>query len=130
MSPAAIRRLIGVYGADGGLRGELTYWVGARLGRAHCSLCDVTHGLVRPREEWKHYVAGLPVPFETFHRDDQPAEVRAAADDQSPCVVAETAGGLVLLLHPDDLEACSGSVSALGHAVTGAAEQAGLTLGG
>ena len=130
MSPAAIRRLVGVYGADGGLRGELTYWVGVRLGRAHCSLCDVTHGLVRPRDEWKHYVAGLPVPFETFHRDDQPAAVRSAADDRSPCVVAETDAGLVLLLDPGDLEACNGSVDALGRALIGAAEQAGLTLGG
>ena len=25
------------------IRGELTYWVGARLGRRHCSLCEITH---------------------------------------------------------------------------------------
>ena len=35
------------------LRGELTYWVGARLGRAHCALCAITHGLVRERRDWK-----------------------------------------------------------------------------
>ncbi len=40
-------RLIGVYDADGTLRGELGYWVGARLGRRHCSLCDITHALRR-----------------------------------------------------------------------------------
>ncbi len=48
-----IRRLVGVYHADGTLLGEVSYFVGARLGRAHCSLCDITHGLVRERPEWR-----------------------------------------------------------------------------
>ena len=42
-----IVRLIGVYDANGTLSGELAYWIGARLGRRHCSLCDITHGSVR-----------------------------------------------------------------------------------
>jgi hypothetical protein len=33
--------LIGVYAADGTVTGELAYFVGARLGRAHCALCDI-----------------------------------------------------------------------------------------
>jgi hypothetical protein len=37
-------RLVGVYDADGTPRGEIAYWVGARLGRTHCALCDITHG--------------------------------------------------------------------------------------
>ena len=48
-----IVRLVGVYDADSTLRGELSYWVGARLGRRHCSLCKITHGSVRQRPEWK-----------------------------------------------------------------------------
>ena len=67
-----IVRLVGVYDADSTLRGELAYWVGARLGRRHCSLCDITHGSVRQRPEWKTCRAELPVPFDTFHRNDQP----------------------------------------------------------
>jgi hypothetical protein len=27
----------------------LSSFIGARLGRAHCALCDITHGLVRER---------------------------------------------------------------------------------
>ncbi len=58
---ATILRLVGVYDADGSLRGELAYWVRARLGRAHCALCDITHGAVRERREWQAGRAELPV---------------------------------------------------------------------
>lgn len=107
---------------DGSLRGELTYWVGARLGRAHCSLCDITHGLVHEQSEWRTYHDGLPVPFGTrTARDDQPAEVRATTGDVAPVVVAETTAGIVNLLAPADLDACEGSadrlVEALDHAI-------------
>src|SRR4051794_20045895 len=108
-----IRRLIGVYDADGSLRGELTYFVGARLGRRHCSLCDITHGLVRERPEWSAFRSSLPVPFDTYHRDDQPDDVRAAHQGQEPVVLAATDGGLVGLLAADELSKCRGSVEQL-----------------
>ena len=48
MDPVApIERLIGVYDADGGLRGELAYVLGHLAGRAECALCDITHSAVR-----------------------------------------------------------------------------------
>lgn len=90
---AQLRRLIGVYDADGTWRGELAYWIGARLGRRHCSLCDITHGSVRARPEWVACKAGLPVEFVTFHRNDQPDEVRAAAGGRAPAVVATPTAG-------------------------------------
>ena len=108
-SPASIRRLIGVYNADGTLRGELTYWVGARLGRAHCALCDITHGSVRERPDWIACRAGLPVPFDTFHRNDQPEAVRELLGDNIPAVVADTDRGLLQLLGPVELTACEAS---------------------
>ena len=121
-STASIRRLIGVYNADGTLRGELTYWVGARLGRAHCALCDVTHGSVRERPDWIACRAGLPVPFDTYHRNDQPPAVRELLGDRIPAVVADTDHGLMLLLGPDELAACVASPDRLVDALTDAAE--------
>lgn len=112
-----IVRLIGVYDADGTIRGELAYWVGARLGRAHCSLCDITHGSVRARPEWTTCRAGLAVPFDTYHRNDQPPAVREATHNTAPAVVAETTEGIVLLLGPSDLEACGGSIERLIEAI-------------
>jgi len=129
VSSSRILRLIGVYDADGTIRGELAYWIGARLGRRHCSLCDITHGSVRRRPEWNACQAVLPVPFDTFHRDDQPAQVRAAADDQAPVVVAQTEHGHALLLTTSDIGACDGSSDRLVEAIERAATRRGLTWG-
>lgn len=122
-----IVRLIGVYDADGTIRGELAYWLGARLGRAHCALCDITHGLVRERADWSTCRAALPVIFDTYHRDQQPDGVRTAIGNKLPAVVAETTGGLVPLLDPDDLAACRGSTKELFDAVERAVIRAGLS---
>lgn len=123
-----VRRLVGVYDAEGTLRGELTYWVGARLGRAHCSLCDITHGTFRERGDWKQCRAALPVPFDTYHLDDQPSAVRDAAEGTAPVVVAETSVGYVVLLGPRELDACAGSVDRFERALEHALSGAGLVL--
>ena len=125
-SPLRIVRLVGVYNADSSRRGELAYWVGARLGRVHCALCDITHGLVRERSEWKACRTGLPVPFDTYHRDDQPDTIRSALKGIAPAVVAETAAGVVLLLGPDGLAECGGSTDRLVTAIEDAVRTAGL----
>ena len=122
-----ILRLVGVYDADGTIRGELTYWVGARLGRKHCSLCEITHGLARETNEWKSCRAGLPVAFDTFHRDDQPSQVRAATNNSAPSVLAETAQGYVVLLGRNELEKCNGSGDLLVAAIEDAATRLNLT---
>ena len=127
-SSTVVRRLVGVYDADGDAWGELRYWVGARLGRAHCALCDITHGLVRERGSWQSCRAELPVAFDTYHRDDQPAGVRAASEDRVPVVLAETDGGFTLLLGPEAIERCDGSGPALVAAVRTAATAVGLVL--
>ncbi len=123
-----ITALIGVYDADGTVRGELAYLVGARLGRAHCDLCAITHGLVRPKAEWRRCRESLPVPFRAHHRDDAPADVLASGGRPS-FVVAETTDGLRPLLDRDALAACAGSPEALVAALGRAADEAGLSWG-
>ncbi len=124
-----IRRLVGVYDADHTVRGELLYWVGARLGRAHCGLCTITHGVVRAKREWQEYRSALPVPFDTYHRDDQPVAVRALG--VVPVVVAETDDAPpAVLLGPAELDACGGSVDALATAIRAAVTARGLSWPG
>jgi hypothetical protein len=121
-----VRRFIGVYDADGSLRGELSYWVGARLGRTHCALCDITHSLVRERADWKECRASLPVPFELYHRDDQPLEVRAAADREPPYVLADAGDELVVVLDRAALDACRGDLEQFRSALEGGLDRTGL----
>lgn len=122
----AIRRLVGVYNADGTIRGELAYVVGKLLGRAHCGLCDITHGAVSERSDWKACRAELPLAFDTYHRDDQPDAARPLTEGRLPAVLAETAAGFVVLLGPAELDACAKSPERLVDAVEAAVGAAGL----
>lgn len=126
----AIDRFVGVYNAEGTLRGELAYWFGKRLGRAHCALCDITHGSVRERADWKRCRATLPVPFDTFHLDDQPDDVRPLTAGRAPAVLADTADGPVFLLGPDELEEAQADPEALVVLLRRAVEAKDLTWPG
>jgi hypothetical protein len=113
-----LARLVGVYDADSTVWGEVSYWVGARFGRRHCSLCEITHGAIRQRPEWIACQDRLPAEFATYHRNDQPDEVRDAAGGQAPVVVAETdTGRHVVVLTPTELDACDGSIDRLTSAI-------------
>lgn len=105
---SSVIEIIGVYDADSTLLGEIRYWVGARLGRTHCSLCDLTHGLFTRKREWAECSMSLGVPVVTHHRDDAPADVLAAASSL-PVVMTRTASGLVTVLDAGQLADLDGS---------------------
>lgn len=112
--------IVGVYDADGTLAGEVRYWFGARMGRAHCDLCDISHGTFRARPAWRAMVGRARVPIETWHRDDAPVEVLAATGGRLAAVVAVTDLGVVPLLGPEELASLDGDVDAFALALDGA----------
>ena len=125
----AVTRLVGIYDAEGSLRGELSYVVRKLAGRGHCALCDITHGWsFSPKTEWSSCVATLPVPFELVHLDGRSPEIRALTEGAEPCVVAVTGDGAEILLDAAALESCRGRPSALVAALTRAASERGLVL--
>lgn len=99
---------IGVYDADSTLLGEVSYWIGARLGKRHCSLCDITHGLFTMKSEWKSCSQSLDIPFETFHRNDAPLEVLESAAGEFPIVLARYDSGLKVVFNGKDLDSFTG----------------------
>ena len=100
---------IGVYNAESTVLGEVSYWIGARLGLRHCSLCDITHGLFTKRAEWQECESALPIPFTTFHINDAPVEVTQAANGRYPIVLGRNHLGIHIVLDADELEQCNGS---------------------
>ena len=106
-----ITELIGVYDADSTLLGEISYWVGARLGITHCSLCELTHGLFTKKSEWNQCAESLAIPFRLFHRDDAPHDVLAALTGQFPAVLQRTNNGVSVILTKDELERFDGHTS-------------------
>lgn len=109
--------VVGVYNANSTVLGEVSYWIGARLGVAHCSLCDITHGLFTERADWKSCRDQSSFTFSTFHRNDQPQAVRVAANDVTPIVVALINEKYQVLLGPQQIEACEGSPERLVEAI-------------
>jgi len=108
---STITELIGVYDADSTLLGEVSYWVGARFGITHCSLCELTHGLFTKKSEWKQCAESLTVPFHLFHRDDSPSDVLLALAGEFPAVLQRTAEGLKVILTKEELEHFDGHTS-------------------
>jgi hypothetical protein len=114
--------VVGVYDADGGVVGELTYLVGHLLGRTECSLCDVTHDSLRRRPEWDAMVARLPVPARLVHRNETTADEQAACHVSGlPAVLGLRADGShTVLVGPTGLRAAGGSVERLEDALLAA----------
>jgi hypothetical protein len=106
-----ITELIGVYDADSTLLGEVSYWVGARFGITHCSLCELTHGLFTKKSEWKQSSESFTVPFHLFHRDDAPSDVLLALAGEFPAVLQRTTEGLKVILTKEELERFDGHTS-------------------
>ena len=117
MTAAPVTALTGVYHADGGVIGELRYWIRARVGGAHCALCDITHGSVREKRSWRAARGELPVPFRAVHLDERSAQELETSDGRTPCVLAHTAAGVELLLGPAELAACEGAPARLAAAI-------------
>ena len=103
-----VDEFIGVYDADSTLIGEISYWLGARLGRTHCSLCELTHGLFTQKPEWKTCTRTLAVPFVTYHRNDAPDDVIECAAGRYPVVMARSGSRLVVILDRDGLDKFGG----------------------
>ncbi len=121
--------IIGVYDADGSLVGEARYWIGARLGRTHCSLCEITHGIFREKAQWRSCRDSLGIEFSTFHRNDAPGDVLDVCGAGLPAVVVRTGATVELLLGPSELDALDGDVDQFRAALVAACSRRGIVIG-
>jgi len=123
-----LRRLVGIYEADGGLVGEARYAIRKLTGRGHCSLCEVTHRGVTSKLEWRSMCEGLPVPFELVHLNERSPAILEASEGATPCVLADVDGELVLILGRDALDRCGGDVGKFADALRTALSGRGIAM--
>jgi len=105
-------RILGIYDADGGLVGELRYVAGKLVGRAHCALCDITHGWTGRRRSWDEACAGAGITVELAHRNEVDDAALLAAGPLPAVIGGDPDGGWRLLLGPAELDACAGDPDA------------------
>ena len=106
-----VKKLYGIYHADGGLVGELAYIFGKYTGNIHCSLCDITHNKITMKKEWKIFSKELSIPFDLLHLNERSTEVIAASESKTPCVLVQTNDSLHVILSSEELENCNKSVN-------------------
>ncbi len=109
------KTLIGIYKADGGLAGELSYFIGHLIGVRHCSLCDITHSPIMKKREFKELErridAEFGISFRLLHMNERTAEEERASAGREPCVLLQHEDGtLSMFLDFMELQAVDGSV--------------------
>ena len=108
-------KIIGVYNADGGVVGELTYFFGHLVGAKECSLCDITHSPFAKKSQWKKMEQQLheemELEFELVHKNERSPEVTALSEGKEPCVILEdNSGNLSIIFDQHELKKTQGDV--------------------
>lgn len=92
-APAVKATLIGVYNADGGVIGELSYVLGHLIGVRSCSLCDISHSPVKMKSSFKALKRELleqhGIAVKMIHRNERNERETKASEGREPCVLVE-----------------------------------------
>ena len=110
------KSLIGVYKADGGLVGEVSYFLGHLVGVKECSLCDITHSPIMKKKAFKEFEARLRaergIDIRLVHMNERTEAELAASKGREPCVLLQYEDGSIsMFLDFEELKAAGGKVS-------------------
>jgi hypothetical protein len=110
--------LIGIYKADGGIVGELSYFFGHLIGVRSCTLCDITHSPIMKKSSFKalerHLLAEHGVAVRMLHMNERNEREQKASEGREPCILLEYPDeSISMFIDSADLSTLSGSVSSL-----------------
>jgi len=110
------KTLIGVYNADGGLVGEVSYFLGHLIGVKECSLCDITHSPIMKKKAFKEFEARLRakrgIDVRLVHMNERTEAELAASKGREPCVLLQYEDGSIsMFLDYEELKAAGGRVN-------------------
>lgn len=66
------KKIVFVYNADSSLEHKVFDFLHKAVSPAtyQCSLCSITYGTFSIKEEWKEFIASLPIPVEFLYRNE------------------------------------------------------------
>jgi hypothetical protein len=110
--------LIGVYKADGGIVGELTYFFGHLVGVRSCSLCSISHSPIMKKSSFKaleqHLLGEHGIAVRMIHLNERNEREKLASEGREPCILLEYPDETIsMFIDSADLTTLSGSVSSL-----------------
>jgi len=110
--------LIGIYKADGGIVGELSYFFGHLIGVRSCSLCDISHSPIMKKSSFKALEQQLlsehGIVVRMIHMNERNEREKKASEGREPCMLLQYPDeSISMFLDSSDLTALSGSVSSL-----------------
>ena len=110
--------IIGIYKADGGILGELSYFFGHLIGVRSCSLCDITHSPVMKKPAFKalerHLFAKHGIRVRMIHLNERNEREHKASEGREPCILLEYPDeSISMFIDSAELSTLAGSVSSL-----------------
>lgn len=105
--------VIGVYHANGGLLGEISYVLGKVFGQTECALCVLTHTFISEKSSLKTWRCELPYRLSFKHLNELSSQMASCVVHQSPCVVLEYESKLSILIDAESLRSMNGDEHAL-----------------
>ena len=108
--------IVGIYKANGGLLGELSYLLGHAIGLKKCTLCDITHSPLWKKREFKSFEQRMQREFgltvRLVHMNERTEAELSASNGREPCVLLEYSDGTYsMFLDYVELKAVGGRVS-------------------
>ncbi|MBI4397373.1 MAG: hypothetical protein HY548_09775 [Elusimicrobia bacterium] len=103
-----IQSLIFIYNADSGKWGAFIDSAKKVLMIQGCPLCTITHSVFGEKAQWKACKEEMGVPIRVYHRDEVPEAYKTMAENNYPCILAQTDKGVDLLAGPDVMRRCRG----------------------
>ena len=110
------KTLIGVYKANGGIVGEIRYFLGHLIGVKECSLCDITPSPIMKKKAFKEFEARLRadrgIDIRIVHMNERTEAELAASKGREPCVLLQYEDGSIsMFLDYEELKAAGGRVN-------------------
>ncbi|MDC0185507.1 hypothetical protein OAK03_01610 [Gammaproteobacteria bacterium] len=103
-------KIICIYNASSTWVGELNYLYKKLFENKSCSLCDLSHGMTGIKKEWKEMESISDHEYSLLHINEVPSNIPHHLIKKLPCVLKQDIENFELLIRPEELQICNGSI--------------------